>query len=305
MKKIASLCVMLLAVLMLVAPASAQQPLEFDSVSVSVWPEFDNADALVIYKLALSQKVALPATIELKVPSSVSRLWTVAVGGSFDTVSDSGVDYKFQTGSSYSTVSLTAKDRYIQIEYYDTLKKNATTREYTYQWNGDGAVGTFQFELRQPLKATDFSSEPALSAATIDEQGFSVSTATQVNVQASQRLVYKINYNRATDDPSTSFLQVAQNNQPASSGSGLPATFTDFLPWILGGLGVVFLIVAAYLYTTSGTRSINHGDTRRRHASKQDAGTEPKDEPQHCQDCGKRSQPGDKFCRVCGSKLRK
>ena len=302
MKKILILFA-LLAMLLTAMPASAQAPLEFDSVFVSVWPEFDNAEALVIYKMALSSKVALPATIILKVPSSVTRLWTVAVGESFETVSDSGVDYKFENGDAFSTVTLTANSRYIQIEYYDSIKKTDKKREYTYQWNGDGSVATFQFEVRQPLKAVNFKADPALGNTTTDDQGFQSSNVTEVNLQNGQRQIYKISYERDTNDPSTAFMQVEQNAQPAASNS-LPSSLTDYLPWILGGLGVVFLGVALYLYTTSGRASRPAAEGRRRHNAGKADGMAAAAQSTHCPECGNKNVPGDRFCRTCGTKLR-
>ncbi len=282
-------------------PAAAQQSLEFDSVAVSIWPEFDNQDALVIYKLALSPKVSLPAQVELKIPSTVTRLWTIAVGDSFETVSDSGIDSQFQTGESFSTISLTAKSRFIQIEFYDTLKKSGSQRNYTYQWNGEGSVGTFLIEVRQPLQSTNFSATPSLGAPTIDSMGFETANATQFDLQTGQRVAYKFSYDRQTDEPSTAFLQVQQPDQPTTESQN---TFTNILPWLLGGLGVVFLGVATYLYFTSGRASRSIGsEGRRRHTSRSSAAATPGN-PVHCPECGNRSVPGDKFCRTCGAKLR-
>lgn len=281
-------------------PAAAQQTLDFDSVAVSIWPEFDNQDALVIYKLALSPKVTLPAQIELKIPSTVNRLWTIAVGDSFETVSDSGVDSQFQTGDSFSTISLTAKSRFIQIEYYDTLKKSGTQRDYTYQWNGEGSVGTFLFEVRQPLQTSNFNATPSLGAPTVDSMGFQTANATQFDVQTGQRLIYKFSYERQTDEPSTAFLQVEQPDQPTTETQ---STFTDILPWLLGGLGVVFLGVATFLYFTSGRASrASVAEGRRRHTPRPPSSATGN--PVHCPECGNRSVPGDKFCRTCGAKLR-
>lgn len=287
------------------AKAQAQANLDYDSVAVSIWPEFDNDQALVIYRLSLSQKTTLPAEIELRVPSTVDRLWTIAVGDSFETVSDAGVDYQFKNGDAFSTITLTAKSRFIQIEFYDGIKKTDKTRDYTYQWNGDGAIGTFQFELRQPLQSADLKIAPALSAPVIDPEGFAVSSDTKINVQNGEKIIYKFSYTRETNDPSTSFLQVsANNNAPVSSPSG---NFLDFLPWILGGLGALFLIVAGFLYFTSGRNRGESGDSRKRHTNRGTSHAPSAADPSavaHCPECGNRSKPGDKFCRTCGAKLK-
>lgn len=294
----------LFALLFSTTPALAQSPapLEYDSVAVSVWPEFDNSQALVIYRLALSQKTSLPAEVTLRVPASVDRLWTIAVGESFETVSDSGVDYQFKNGESFSTISVTAKSRFIQIEFYDLINRTDKTRDYTYQWNGDGAIGTFQFELRQPLKSTNLKMAPSISPAVTDTDGFSVSSDTKVNVQDGEKVIYKFSYDRDTDDPSTAFMQVqATPNEPVATSS---EGWLEYLPWILGGLGLIFLLVAGFLYFTSGRNRMGAVETRKRHPQRNNSGAGSSGASLHCPECGNRNKPGDKFCRTCGAKLR-
>jgi hypothetical protein len=84
-------------------------------------------------------------------------------------------------------------------------------------------------------------------------------------------------------------------------------SMTGILPWVLGGLGVILIVagVVAFLLWQRGGRS---GVRRSRHSarSKRHAKAEAEaDSAFYCHQCGKRAQPGDTFCRTCGTRLRR
>ena len=165
----------LMLIILLPASAHAQGEVVFDTVDVSVWPEYDTPTILVIYKISLPAQSTLPVDITLKMPPGVGKISAIAVGNSPDTVSDSGVDSRFAPGTDSSQVSVKATGRFIQIEYYDPdLVKSANQHSYTYKWPGDYAVNNFRFEFRQPLQSSNVSVEPALLNAVMDAEGFSV-----------------------------------------------------------------------------------------------------------------------------------
>ena len=56
----------LLVALLLPAHAMAQNAIGFDSLDVSVWPEYDTPTVLVIYKISLTADTTFPAEINLK-----------------------------------------------------------------------------------------------------------------------------------------------------------------------------------------------------------------------------------------------
>jgi hypothetical protein len=281
----------------------------FDSLDVGVWPEFDTPTVLVIYKIGLAPKTSLPAEVTLHLPSGVGKTAVVAVGPTLETVSDQNVDYKFTPGAEFSTVTIKATALFIQVEYYDpSIKKIGNQREYAYEWPGDYSVDKFRFELQKPLKSSNLTSNPVLQSKGVDNNGFEFSDLSQTSVKAGQKLKFEIKYQRETDAPSTSFLQV-QPSAPLDPGTSGQSNWTTYLPWILGGVGLILLLIAAGVYWASGNANREMARSRKRHTVRKDndndASSEPGGSTAHCAQCGKRAQPNDRFCRVCGSRIRR
>lgn len=278
--------------------AIAQSTVEFENVNVSLWPEYDNQQNLIITQIQLSQRVSLPAKIELDVPSTVTNIWTIAIGDSFETVADAGVVYELKDGK----LSLTAEGRYIQIEYYDQIKKTGTDRAYDYVWSGKYPVTNFAFELRQPLRSTNVQIEPPMASTLMDNEGFIVSSNSSLKVKTGTSTTISVNYQRDTDEPSISFMQV-EAAPTAVAQADTQTVWLDYLPWVIGGLGVIFLAVAGFIFMNSSsgkTPKVKH--QLKRGGNPKTTSTDSL--PVHCPQCGKRAVPGDKFCRICGEKLK-
>ncbi|MBE9524314.1 MAG: zinc ribbon domain-containing protein, partial [Chloroflexi bacterium] len=83
-------------------------------------------------------------------------------------------------------------------------------------------------------------------------------------------------------------------------------SITDCLPWILGALGVALVTGSIWWYWYSSReiaparKTTNRG---RRSSSITRSQTETST-GHHCHQCGKRAAKNDRFCRVCGTKLR-
>jgi len=297
MKRLIPILVLLLLISNFGAAAAQESP-EFETVFVSVWPEYDNQENLVIIQFQLSPKTTLPAKIDLPLPSGVSSVWTVAVGDSFETVVDRDVVYTVENG----VLSINAMNRYVHIEYYDQLKKTGSERSYDFVWQDKYSVSTFSFEFKQPLKSSDVQVIPAMSSSIMDPEGFIVSSNSNLTLKDGEPTTISISYKRDTDEPSTSFMKIA-TAPTAVSQTDNQTNWIDYLPWVIGGLGLIFVIIAGYVFFNTGVRSAPA--PRKRHSGSTDHEVSSGDQiPVYCPQCGKRASPGDKFCRVCGEKIR-
>ncbi len=283
--------------------AQAQGAVSFSSLEISLWPEYDTPTVLVIYKIAISPQETLPVEVALRLPATVQKPSAVAVGKTPETVSDQNVEYKFVSGTDFAILTIKATDPYLQLEYYDPgLVKDGTQRQYVYEWLGDFAVENFRFELREPLQASNVSVNPALAKTVLDSDGFQFSEWKKTAIKVGEKVSFTIRYQRNTDSPSTSFLQV-QPSLPLDQNVTGQASLNSFLPWVLGAFGLGLLLIAGWVYRTSSRASRAAPRTRRRHAA---ASEKLGDEEQvYCAQCGKRAQPGDRFCRACGARIRR
>jgi len=146
----------------------------------------------------------------------------------------------------------------------------------------------------------------------IGEDGLRVYNVGVGSLSEGQTFAISINYLKQTDDLSIDNLRVqpSGNIEPpvaaninVSSSSPLNTTLLSVGLIILGVLGVALLIGGGYLYWQSGAESRKSQQTRSRHKPAAQK-SQLESVYSYCHKCGKRAQTGDRFCRVCGTKLR-
>jgi hypothetical protein len=114
---------------------------------------------------------------------------------------------------------------------------------------------------------------------------------------AGEAFRFTIDYQRQNDDLNIS------NNPPQAVTTPGPDTpghvsMNDVLPWILGGIGVLLLVAGIFgifMWQRAGLGSTKSKRSARFH----------NEESIYCHQCGKRAQPGDVFCRTCGTRLKR
>ena len=284
--------------------ASAQNKVAIQSINVSLWPEYDKAEMLVINFIMLPANTAFPVQLDMRVPAN-SVLNTVAVGKSSDAVSDQGINCTTKkncttkTDGDWLVVSITATGPAIQLEYYDpNLKKDGNLRSYSYRWLSDYDVAGFRAILQEPFDAAEFKSSLTLQDDGIHPDKMQYYFSDVGAVPAGKDFTFDVSYQKPTDALSISHLDI----QPVVVDENTPGrvSLNNFLPYIIGGLGVI-LIVGGLIYYRQSGRSGSKKSRRRQHAS---ADHEDTASDMYCAQCGTRAHGGDRFCRVCGSRIR-
>jgi hypothetical protein len=278
--------------------AFAQDEIAIQTVNVSLWPEYDKAEMLVINYIALSENTQFPVQLDVRV-SADAVLHTVAVGASSDVVSDQGVDYSTKKDGEWLVISINATGPAIQLEYYDpNLKKEGGLRSYSYRWLSDYDVAAFGVVFQEPFDAAEFKSSLTLQddGVHLDEMQYYFSDAG--SVPAGKVFTFDITYQKPTDTLSVSRLEV----QPVVVDENTPGrvSLNNFLPYIIGGLGVIMIVGGLVYYRQSG-RSSSKKSRHRQHAR---AEGEENESGVYCAQCGTRARNGDRFCRTCGSRIR-
>jgi hypothetical protein len=297
-----------LIVLMMVAlffgiiPAQAVQAqggVEFDSVQVDLWPEYDRPEVLVIYRLTLSDATSLPAQVSLRIP---------AVAGDPYNLANQDVDgmlyllnYEKAVEGEWLRLTFTTPTPNLQIEFYDPgIKKQGNLRSYEFKWAADYSVTNMTVKVQQPLKATDFKLAPAMGSAQKGSDGLLYYTTVVGAVDVATPVSLSFSYLKPDETLSFNSLPV-QVSYPVQA-PGAEVDWPTILPWILGGAGVLLLGLGGLWFWRSGRKSAATGAEHRHrpNSSQTDGGAGGV----FCHQCGKRSGPGDTFCRACGTRLR-
>jgi hypothetical protein len=285
------------------ATARAQATLVLDNLRVDIWPEYDQPEALIIYRIFLAPGASLPASMTLRIPTDAGEPFNVAVrdpDGMLYTVA-----YTRTIQGEWSSIQFTSTSNEVQVEYYDpNLTRDGARRAFTYAWPGDYAVNSLAIQVQQPIGASDMRISPSLGSGRQGEDGLVYYTALVGAVPADTPFSISLNYEKPNEQLSVEVLRVEAAG-PIDERTAGRRTVEDFLPWALGGLGLLLIGGGAWWYWQSDHNQIQPVK-RKRHlpVSPKEAESED-DEASYCPQCGKRANLTDIFCRACGTRLRK
>jgi|DewCreStandDraft_4_1066084.scaffolds.fasta_scaffold00319_67 hypothetical protein len=286
--------------------AEAQTPasLTLRSLEVDIWPEYDRPSVLVIYHLNLPAEVPLPAELRIRIPAVAGEPHALAVreiDGSLTTIS-----YTRNVLGDWSEIVFTTALPEIQLEYYDpSLTKNGSQRSFLYQWTGDYAVESLTIQIQQPIGAAEMKITPNTTNIAVGKDGLTYYVTQVDSLAANQTFEVSLQYRKPNDSLTAESLEV-QPSAPMSNVTSTTPVTGNFIPWLLGGLGL-FLIVGAVAWWYWQARMVKPSPKTRRPRHRRLV-IEPQavipEGAVYCHHCGKRAIPGDRFCRACGTRLR-
>ena len=278
----------------------AQSVIKFSTMHVELQPEYDQPSMLLIYDFQLADGVSLPVDVIFRIPKD-GNLVAVALlsNGQYLNAEFNGptttndwqiIKVNVQTAATY------------HIEYYEPISKTGKERQFNYSWMNDYPIDDFSLSVWPPEDITQFNADPPLNSVA-NSDGTTSWKKDFGALLASQQINLKINYNRVSNALTKPGgpLSGVQPSQPIGSntpGSSM-ATIRNDIPYIIGGLGLM-LIGGGIVYFWQSGRGRNK--SRRRHSAHIE--TEG-DSEIYCHQCGTRAHKGDRFCRVCGTKLRR
>ncbi len=276
-------------------PSSAQAEIALDTVSVQLWPEFDQPAMLVVYDFTLPEGASLPLDVTLRIPTDATLI-AVAYAPAGNLLNAPYQEPYEEGGWQLVTLTVDTVAPY-HLEYYAPLTRVELQRDYVYLWAGDYAVNTFNVSVKVPVDTTEFTTDPQMKDATPEGSAQTYLEWGTSNLGADQQLPIRLTYTKTSD-------RLSVSDQPLETGTVDESTqgrvsLSNYLPYILGGLGV-FLIVGGGIYFWQSSKGKPR--PRRRHTSH---AVDDESENVYCHQCGKRAQAGDRFCRTCGTRMRK
>src|SRR5688572_24476418 len=147
----------LLALALIAAPPAAaqDQPITLDTLTIDLWPEFDQPSVLVIYSGSVAD-AAGPTGLTFTLPPGAD--FHVAA---YIDAQDRLIEIPEREVSG-DTVTFTTPNGTFRIEFYDSaLDMASPEREYIYTYPGDYAVSTLTWSVQVPPTAESMTTEPA------------------------------------------------------------------------------------------------------------------------------------------------
>jgi hypothetical protein len=308
---------LILMILLIPSPAYSQDIPRLSTLEVDLWPEYDRLSVLVIYRITLPAETTLPVNLALRIPAAAGEPNAVAVrqpdGQLFS------VDYTTENSGDWQIITFIATLREVQIEYYDPgLQQDGNQRSFTFSWSGDYDIDQMVMQVQLPVGGADMRITPGPVSSQVLGDGMTYYFKEIGSVTTGQSFSIDLTYQKESTLLSVESLQV-QPSAPLSPTNtwrdqlqaALPWLFpkdgssNQVLPWALGILALVLIFGGGYWYWRSGREEPLPKRTRGRRSSPP-AASPPTTEADgvYCHQCGKRANPGDAFCRSCGTRLR-
>lgn len=286
----------LVLVVLLVTPfqAQTQSAVSLETLTVRLWPEYDQPSMLVIYDFEVTADTPLPATVDVRIPND-GNITAVAFQDGNQLLN---AEFAGPTADgNWQAITFFIKEyTTYHLEYYQPIARNGSGRSFKYKWTGTQAIKSFRVEIQLPEDSTAVKSNPMLPFA--PSQSFLSGSASANNLEAGETYQLDLHYSRTSDEavlPSSS-QQVTTSESITQNTAG--RVTLDSLPYILAGVGLLLIIGAGYYFWQA--RSLPTAKPRRRQPGKRGDETTSI----YCHECGARAHTEDRFCRVCGTKLR-
>jgi hypothetical protein len=278
--------------------ASAQTEAALASVSVQLWPEYDQPSMLVIVDFQVAPDTPLPVDLSFRIPPD-GHLIAVASAAADGRWVNAAFEDPLKEGEWQVFTMPIQQNTLYRYEYYQPLTVSENQRTFSYLWDGAYAVEAFSVSVLEPLDTVSLVMEPPYLS--IEQAGpLKYYDSAVVALAGGEQYVLNLQYEKTTDTLVKPPLQGLQPVTPLDDDTPGRFSLNNYLPYLIGGLGVILIVGGIVYYWQAGGASNRR--TRRRGRAQDEADAEGAES--YCPQCGARAKPGDRFCRVCGARLR-
>jgi len=263
-------------------PAIAQGTPRLTSLSVSLWPEYDDPRLLVIYQGQFPAGAA-PAQVALTIPAGAEIIATAYLASDGVNLLNAPEPVQASPVPDGLLVTYPLPEPTFHLEYYVPISRTGTTRQITYTLNVPYEIATLTVDIQEPTQSTNFAITPA-GGSKRSEAGFQYTRLDLGAAQVGQKIPITITYNRATLTPAVTKTQDEPASQPSTGGTN------DLLRRILLGLsasllsGAILIVVWRWWQRRASPVVAHHSSTL------------------YCTACGARLPADAFFCPRCGQK---
>ncbi len=286
--------------------AQSQETAVIQTLVVDLWPDFDQPSVLVLYTGTVSADTPLPATISLPMPANAT-LNAVARITSDDVMVDD-IEYTNDLSTTGNgLITFTTPDSRFRMEYYMPYEADGNQRTFSYHWEAPVDVAQLEVVVQQPLGASSLNVVP--TASNIDNgepANTTYYTLPLKSVLAGETYDVQVEYELDTPALTIALDQPAPAAETAVIPPSVDETSSNETNWplILSIVGGVFIVGALVIYLIS---SRSQQPQKRKPAPRKPPAKRPTKggKATFCHKCGTQHQRGDKFCRECGTAVKK
>ncbi len=297
----------------LAVPLQAQEVPTLTNLEISVWPEFDRPEVLIIYRGVFDAGTDLPIPVEIYVPERVGQPTAVAFVG--DDGQRFNQQYTSRVEGEWLVVSFELATLGFQLEYYDTLAVDSTgQRQYAYSYKADYPVTALALEFQVPPTAQDFALDPPADSVT-ETDGLVYHLVDAGSLAQDEERDWTFAYQKDNED-----LTVSAFVQPEALGPSAPPapeSTNDPTVWIFLVAFVALIGVGAGAFWLGRrTQSVEPAPPSSRPHKRRGSGRGVQSQRQpspsaggrdalFCHQCGTELRSDSDFCHRCGTAVRR
>lgn len=277
-----------------------QQPAtSLEWLTVDLWPDYDRTSVLVLVTGSIATDVALPADVTVPLPQDADLNAVARISDENQMIDD----IVFERGD--STLALTTPDRRFRIEYYVPYQSQGLQRTFSYSWTGGPPAEQVFVSVQQPQAATALTVQPEPETIDAGSDGLRYHNLPVSRVEAGGRFTVEVSYTMSSEQltaPGGAPAAAPDGAGAASGSAGGSAGFLETLNWpiVLAVAGGALLLMAIG-WQVFGARIATRRVPRKPRPLRAVRGQEAN----FCHKCGTRAQAGDRFCRECGTELKR
>jgi hypothetical protein len=148
---------------------SDQKILSIDQMDISLWPEYDRAEMLVISRIQLAPGTEVPTLVTIPIPVSAGEPHAVAW------LDEDGqlinANYERVVQGDWAMIKIEAESSILQMEYYASLMREAPWNGYEFIWPGGLKLDSFSYIIKWPEGSSEMAVLPASDSQGVDPNG--------------------------------------------------------------------------------------------------------------------------------------
>lgn len=303
----------------------------FANLAVHIWPEYDRPAGLVFMAGDLASDVQLPAQVTITIPAEAGDPTALATQDQAWPVPTASAQQALQwskaTTPAGTAITFTTTSTFVEVDFYLPLNLTVSQRTLNYTLPPEISADNLQLEVQEPAGATGITLDPPIPAVGSDNNGFQYHAQTMTKVAAGTPVKVSMSYTKTDSRTSCEIIgedkckpqdQQATGSSSTSSSSGGGLGTPELLLIVL--VGVIIAGGTVWYFTQrrpqpavarAGAAGARPAAPRPRAAVPESPAEEPPPPAGdgtaagYCTRCGEPSEPEDRFCSHCGTRLRR
>ncbi|MBW2258378.1 MAG: hypothetical protein JRI25_27815 [Deltaproteobacteria bacterium] len=231
-------------------PAFGQAAPVIDLVKVSLWPDYDKPEMLVLVEAWLDPGSEMPATVTVPMPTTAGAPHAVAKRGADGMLLLA--EHLASKEGAWTMVIVKTDQIENRVEYYAPLAMDGEQRSYRFVWPGTPSeIRRIEFEILQPQGVSDVIIEPAATREAFDPDGRRYLLGDLPGLAPRQAMEIEVRYSRLPTEPAVHPPTLAPPSvAPAAvpPAAALAPSAQSTLTWVLAALVLLLSLALVYLY---------------------------------------------------------